>query len=62
MKHVAWVFIGFQTHSGRCRCGVETVQVGQSVQVQGICGLDFPGQVQVGSAKGLSNFCGVRWI
>jgi len=28
MKHIAWVFSGFQTHSDRCRFDTETVRGG----------------------------------
>jgi len=46
MKHTAWVFSGFQTHSEWCSFGTETVRGG--------CGLTGPrGRVQV-------RICGCR--
>ena len=35
MKHIAWVFSGFQTHRGRCKFGTETVWVGCELEVCG---------------------------
>jgi len=40
MKHVAWVFSGFQTHSLRYRFGTERVRDGQGL---GGCGLEVCG-------------------
>jgi len=40
MKHVAWGFSGFQTHSDRCRFGTQTVRV-RSLKVQDGNGQDF---------------------
>jgi len=37
MKHVACVFSGFQTHSNRCRYGIETVQVQRAIGLE-VCG------------------------
>jgi len=36
IKHTAWVFSGFQTHSDWCRFGTETVRGGRQL---GGCGV-----------------------
>jgi len=39
MKHNPRVFSDFQTHNGRCRCGVEAVRVGL-VRIGRVRGVD----------------------
>jgi len=45
MKHVAWAFSGFQTHSDKCRFGTETVRTGAGACWDGARGgLEFFGR------------------
>ena len=41
MKHGAWTFSGFQTHSDRGRFGTERVRVGSGQDFSNVCGFGF---------------------